>query len=151
MSMYNLLHGVNPSAFYFLPVLGKHPDEFPRFRDCFLKDDDHPEYEGKLHILTRTGGGNRSSYIDENQAIRDIPGFIADYDAEFDSTYAFWIIDIPEQWAADVRNLFEVEGPVSEEYIEQCASVYPKVADEIRKNLKAFNDRMKELNNDSQS
>ena len=40
MSLYNMLHGVNPSTFFILPMLGeKHPDEYPRFRDCFIGDD----------------------------------------------------------------------------------------------------------------
>ena len=29
------MNGVNPATFFILPMLGKHPDEFPRFRDCW--------------------------------------------------------------------------------------------------------------------
>lgn len=48
-----MLHGVNPATFLILPMLGKHPDEYPRFRDCFITEDDH------ILILTRVGGPNR--------------------------------------------------------------------------------------------
>ncbi len=34
MSLYNMINGVNPATFFILPMLGKHPDEYPRFRDC---------------------------------------------------------------------------------------------------------------------
>lgn len=30
-----MINGVNQATFYILPMLGKHPDEYPRFRDCF--------------------------------------------------------------------------------------------------------------------
>ena len=36
MSLYNMINGVQPAAFFVLPMLGKHPDEYPRFRDCFI-------------------------------------------------------------------------------------------------------------------
>ena len=66
-----------PWVFLVLPLLGKHPDMYPRFRDCFV--------EGKIiQVYTRTGGGNREAYIEENQAIRDMDGFIRDYDDDFD-------------------------------------------------------------------
>lgn len=54
MSLYNMICGVNPAAFFILPMLGKHPDEYPRFRDCFVSDD-----ETSIEVLTRVGGGNR--------------------------------------------------------------------------------------------
>lgn len=36
MSLYNMINGVNPATFIILPMLGKHPNEYPRFRDCFI-------------------------------------------------------------------------------------------------------------------
>ena len=41
MSMYNMMHGCNQSTFSILPMLGKHPDKYPRFRDCFCSDEDY--------------------------------------------------------------------------------------------------------------
>ena len=70
MSLYNMVNGVKPTTFFVLPMLGKHPDEYPRFRDCFLSDEEHPQYDDHIHIYTRTGGGNREGYEAENDAMR---------------------------------------------------------------------------------
>lgn len=35
MSLYNMVNGMNQATFFVLPMLGRHPDEYPRFRDCF--------------------------------------------------------------------------------------------------------------------
>jgi hypothetical protein len=37
MSLYNMMNGANPATFFILPMLGeKHPEQYPRFRDCFV-------------------------------------------------------------------------------------------------------------------
>ena len=38
--LYNLINGVNLATFIILPMLGKHPDEYPRFRDCFIAENE---------------------------------------------------------------------------------------------------------------
>ena len=50
MSLYNMICGVKPATFFVLPMLGEghHPDTWPRFRDCFLGDEEH------LNMLTRS-------------------------------------------------------------------------------------------------
>ena len=99
MSLYNLIHGVNPLAGALLAALGLKPDAVPRFRDCFWTGE-------HIAIYTRTGGGNRE-YYDEpnddnkegpwNSTIRAIPGFSHDEDDDFDSTYAtFYITPSPQ-------------------------------------------------------
>jgi len=118
MSLYNMVNGVNPATFYILPMLGKHPDEYPRFRDCFM-------VEELIHILTRTGGSNRSEYVEENQAIRDMPGFVTDFDDARDSTYAHWVFTMPEEYKETYRSL--QKGVTPPEYIEQLEKVYPKL------------------------
>lgn len=127
-----MLHGVNPATFWFLPMLGKHPDEYPRFRDCFLQDKEHPEYDGHIHVYIRTGGGNRDEYITENQAMREMPGFVADFDDSFDCTYASWVFTIPERWQNDF-NAIVANGvqAASREYIDEIKRVFPKIADQI--------------------
>jgi hypothetical protein len=30
MSLYNMVHGTTQATFFVLPMLGKHPDEYPR-------------------------------------------------------------------------------------------------------------------------
>lgn len=129
MSLYNMVNGTSPSTFFILPMLGKHPDEYPRFRDCFLADEEHPEYDNHIHIYTRTGGGNREAYETENEEMRNMDGFVTDYDDSFDSTYASWIFKIPEKWKSDF-DAFK-DGRIkdfSAQYRDQMKKVFPKLA-----------------------
>ena len=72
MSLYNLVQGVTSAVFFVLPMLGKHPDEYPRFRDCFLKDAEHPEYDNHIHVYTRVGGGNRGCDFGEDELYKHL-------------------------------------------------------------------------------
>lgn len=100
MSMYNMIHGVNPLAGVLLKILDITPNQIPRFRDCY--------YDGQhIVIYTRTGGGNRDWYDEKNEDnpdgpwnsdIRNIPGFICDEDDDFDSTYASFYFNVPEKF-----------------------------------------------------
>lgn len=130
MNLYNMTNGVNPATFVVLPMLGKHPDEYPRFRDCFLADEERPELKDHIHVYTRTGGGNREDYEAENQAIRQIPGFVTDYDDGFDRTYASWVFRVPEYWKDDYDKIMSgnIKG-VSTEYQSELRRVYPKLAE----------------------
>lgn len=130
MSLYNMMFGVNSATFFVLPMLGYHPDFYPRFRDCFTSDECYPEYNDHIHIYTRTGGGNRDSYEAENDAMRDIEGYVTDFDDNFDSTYASWVFKVPERWKADydkikVGNIKDV----SAEYQAELRRVYPKLSE----------------------
>jgi hypothetical protein len=136
MSLYNMIHGFNPACFFFLPMLGKRPEEYPRFRDCFTRDDERPEFnEGHIIVYTRTGGGNRENYIKENQAIRDMPGFVTDYDDDFDCTFANWVFKVPDQWREDYEFILAGELKfLSQEYRDLLRKIYPKLT-EIIENL----------------
>lgn len=130
MSLYNMLNGANPATFFVLPMLGKHPDEYPRFRDCFIGDDERPELKDHIHVYTRTGGGNRECYEAENQAMREMPGFVTDYDDSFDCTFASWVFRVPERWKADYDKITAGNiKDVSIEYQSELRRVYPKLAD----------------------
>jgi len=132
MSLYNLINGTSPATFFILPMLGKHPDEYPRFRDCFVSDEEHPEYQDHIHIYTRTGGGNRDDYEAENDEMRSMDGFVTDFDDSFDCTYASWVFKVPEQWQDDfnkIKNGKILE--ISTEYKEQLNKVYPKLKDKF--------------------
>lgn len=128
MSLYNAINRVSQATFFILPMLGKHPDEYPRFRDCFCQDEAHPEHNNYIHIYTRTGGGNRKDYVNENQVIRDMDGFVVDYDDSVDSTYASWIFKVPERWQDDFNALLEGKlAHVSKEYIAELKRVFPQL------------------------
>lgn len=94
MSLYNMLNGVNQLAAGLLTlVLKKEPSDFDRLRDIYLhrKGDDMV-----IVVLTRTGGGNREYHEENWEAIRAMPGYICDYDDDFDSTYAYTEFELPE-------------------------------------------------------
>ena len=133
MSLYNAIHGMNAATFFVLPVLGKHPDLYPRFRDCFVRDEEHPEHDGRIQVYTRVGGGNREGWQDCIDELRAMPGYVTDYDDSFDSTFATFVFDVPEQWAADVQKV--QDGKIKEtspEYQALILRTFPKIADKLR-------------------
>ncbi len=132
MSMYNMVNGCSPAVFLILPMLGKHPEEYPRFRDCFLSNEERPDLDDHIHIYTRTGGGNREEYDEENEAMTNMDDFVEDFDDSFDTTYASWVFKVPEQWNADFKLITQGRmAEVSDAYVEQCKSVFPKIADQL--------------------
>lgn len=143
MSLYNMVNGVNPATFFVLPVLGKHPEAYPRFRDCFLGNDDFVSgTAGKIIVMTRTGGGNREEYQSEIDEIRNMDTYEFDVDWDEDSTYALFVFSVPAQWTESVKPFFSEgkEGSISSEYEDMVCSVYPKIEDQLRQqfdNLRA--------------
>lgn len=119
MSLYNTLFGVNNVAPVLLAALGLTESDVPRFRDCYLHD-------GGITIYTRTGGGNRDYYENEdscrecypeyfddddppsgpwNDDLRNSKHFLYDEDDDFDSTYAYFQFKYPEEYADDLKAL----------------------------------------------
>lgn len=103
MSFYNMLFGVNPAAGILLAMLGIDSSFPPRFRDCYI-DGDH------IVIYTRTGGGNREDYEDENDAMCALPGYVSDADDDFDCTYATFRYTPPEKFRAEFEMLRDMGG-----------------------------------------
>jgi hypothetical protein len=133
MSLYNLLHGMTPATFFVLPILGQHPDKYPRFRDCFLMDETCPEYNGMIHIYTRVGGNNREEYANQISALQSKNGYVTDYDDPYDSTYATFVFEIPPKWREDVDKFVRGELlETSQEYKDLIISTYPKLADKLQ-------------------
>ncbi len=128
MSMYNMIHGLNPMTFFLIPMLGdKHADEYPRFRDCFLADAEHPEWDNYIQIYTRVGGGNRGQGYGED-GLMEHPNFVATFDDNFDSTYATYIFSIPDKWKADFDLLINDKmDKISKELKNQIDKVFPKL------------------------
>ncbi len=126
MSFYNMINGVNPSTFFILPMLGeKHPDEYPRFRDCFTVVDEKSNYE--IHVLTRVGGNNRGEGFGEEE-LQKHPNYLYDQDEEEDNTYATYVFSVPKEWKKDFDKI--AEGKVSEvslAYQARLRKVFPKL------------------------
>ena len=129
--LYNLLCGVNPATFLILPMLDKHPDEYPRFRDCFVNE------ENQIVVYTRVGGGNRNCGFNEEELYKD-PNFVNTYDDDFDNTYGYYVFNVPEKWKSDFDKIMK-EGKPSKEYVEQMCKVFPKLTDKFRE---LFNDKL---------
>ena len=145
MSLYNAINGMNQAVFFILPMLGKHPEEYPRFRDCFVgalensqeKDpfgipQKQTSKDKVISIYMRIGGGNRSGYYDQIEQLRKMPTYLKDYDDDFDSTFATFIFSVPQQWRPDFIVLTTpTENSISKEYKNQLKQVFPKLAEKF--------------------
>ena len=121
-SIYNLMNGVNPATFFFLPMLGNHPDTYPRFRDCFVTKDK------KILILTRLG---HEDFGEEQEQMRNLPNYVKDYVMEDDQSYRMFVYKCPSEWEADWDIMAQNKKP-SDAYIEQMCKVYPKLENRFR-------------------
>ena len=120
MSFYNMINGFNPACIFFMPMLGRKQDEYPRFRDCFLSDDDK-----HIIIYTRVGGGNRNCGFGEEELYKD-PNFVRTYDNDFDSTYGYYEFSVPEKWKPDFDLIISGKfSEVSDEYVSYLREFFP--------------------------
>ena len=126
MSMYDMLNGMNKATFFILPMLGKHPDEYPRFRDCFVED-------GTIAVYTRVGGDNRGYGFGEEELYKH-PNFLYTEDDDFDSTYATYYFNVPPEFEADFNLIMEDKmQEVSQAYKHQLYKIYPKLTEQFDK------------------
>jgi hypothetical protein len=126
MSFYNMIMGANPAVFFILPMLGeRHPDEYPRFRDCFIEQEEGKEPE--IHVYTRVGGGNRNDGFGEEELYKH-PNFLRTWDDDFDNTYATYAFSVPEEWREDFKKVSSGNiKEVSAAYKERLYKVFPKL------------------------
>lgn len=141
MSLYNMINGVQPATFFILPMLGRHPDEYPRFRDCFVgkehSDEEVDQFgvpkhkhgeEMLISVYTRVGGGNRDDYESEIEQLRNMPGYVEDFDDDFDSTFATFVFKVPEKFESDFKLVKEGKiEEISDDLKNQIDKVYPKL------------------------
>lgn len=122
MSLYNMLFGMNAAAPVLLAMLGIDANDVPRFRDCFLSED-----RKQIIIHTRTGGGNRDDYEDENSSLQSLPGYQGDEDDDFDCTYANFRYAVPEKFAHLIDKLPEGVDPAKrwQETLENLKTATP--------------------------
>ena len=137
MSFYNMINGVNSATFFILPFLGeKHPNDYPRFRDCFI---DNRDGKDVIVVYTRVGGGNRDCGYGETELYKH-PNFISTKDDEFDSTYAEYVFGVPDEWQEDFDKIKRGDiEQVSQRYKKRLYKVFPKLKksfDEIFNNNK---------------
>lgn len=110
MSLYNMLHGVNPLAPILKAILGIDVEgskyESGRFRDIYLNE------KGTAIILyTRNGGGNREEYQPLIDVLATHPNYIEDHDDDFDCTYAYITFTVPKEAEELCKSLTTGEKP----------------------------------------
>lgn len=103
MSLYNMLHGVNPLSSVFLAMIGLELSDVPRFRDTFIEQTDEGEH--RIIVYTRTGGGNREGYADENDFLQSNEHYVTDYDDDYDCTYAHFVYRVPEKYVEHLNTI----------------------------------------------
>jgi len=130
MILYNIINeiinGIDPATIFILPMLGeKHPSEYPRFRDCFVEDDE-------IHVFTRVGGGNRNCGYGEEE-LREHPNYLREFDDDFDDTYATYVFSVPDEFKEDFElvkmgRISRIKE-TSQKYRERLYKVYPELKD----------------------
>lgn len=121
MSLYNMINGYNPACLLILPMLGRKQENYPRFRDCYVTD------ENNIAIYTKVGGENRNCGFGE-EVLYDDENFIKTYDDEFDETYATYEFKVPDRWKNDFDKILNSKmSDISNEYIEYLKNFYPKL------------------------
>lgn len=114
-----MLFGVNKEFPILLKMAGLKLGEIPRFRDCYLKD-------GLIVVYTRTGGGNRECYSDNddhsnclhtgNENMISKHNYLTDQDDEFDSTYAYFEFSPLPEYKELVAGMESNEPDVGEKF-----------------------------------
>lgn len=99
-SLYNMVQGTNLLAPLLIQMLGIDGNKIPRFRDCWLEDNG-----AFIILLTRTGGGNREAYVEENEALRKHELYVSDVDDSFDETFARFRYMVPQKYVDDCHQI----------------------------------------------
>lgn len=110
--MYALLHGLHVLAPSLLEALRIPVTAFPRFRDCY-PGRNRETRELEIHVFTRMGGNNRECWGESvdgssprprcschgctmREVVPKLPGYLYDFDDEYDSTYATIAFKVPD-------------------------------------------------------
>jgi hypothetical protein len=140
-----MINGVQPATFWLLPMLGKHPDEYPRFRDCFpglLSNSTEVDQfnipkksvtrDNFISVYMRIGGGNREYYETEIAELQNSPHYLKDYDDDFDNTFATFVFLVPVEFLEDFVKI--IQGKLletSQKYQDILYKVYPKLTEKF--------------------
>ena len=134
-SMFNAVAGFSPTAqtaLILLDIFSKTQleAEVPRFRDAFIDPD-----KMVVVLMTRTGGGNRAEYAEANEALTKRPGFIRDYDDDFDSTFAYWEYELNEEAKLTLeKRIAETrDDPRMEGFFERPMDRFKRLVEEMGK------------------
>lgn len=126
-----MINGANPATFFILPMIGeKHPDTYPRFRDCFVNTENT---EPEIHVYTRVGGNNRNQGYGED-LLMGHPNYLRTWDDDSDSTYGTYAFSVPTEWKKDFDLIRDGKLlDISQEYKDRLYKVYPKLGETFTK------------------
>ncbi len=146
MSLYNMVHGVQPTAKVVLHLLDLDFRAIPRLRDAFIVERDS---QLLLAVRTRTGGANRPAHIEQAKMLADHPCYVSDEDDAFDNTFALYLFKPPQDDLADeLREAMALQHPLVanlqafteagvQEMTRKMEAGQPSAADPIVQQLKA--------------
>jgi len=86
-----------------LDAIGIKEEEIPRLRGVGIDNE-------KILIHTRTGGGNRDDYVEQNDALTKNKYYLSDEDDDYDCTYANFWFSIPEELTNELMKLENKEA-----------------------------------------
>jgi hypothetical protein len=135
MSLYNMVCGMNPAAGRLLAALNLDHNIIPRFRDVWVND----EFT-EVTVHTRTGGGNREAYEEENAALQAHPLYLRDADDDFDRTFADFTFRLPDEEKAKL--LTEIEEAFKDN-AEKKQQVIIAITEEPREKFDKVMDALK--------
>jgi len=104
--LYNNLFRVDSEYRKLLCIIKINEDEIPRFRDCYYLKRSAEDGGDCIVIHTRTGGGNRDDYEDENEGLTRSKYYQKDEDDDFDCTYADFYYSIPDEYVVDLKEIY---------------------------------------------
>lgn len=94
-----------------------------RFRDISLNEDGT-----EIILYTRNGGGNREEYQSIFDHFSDShSNYLHDYDDDFDSTYAYIVFTVPEEYKEDLKHFASGNIP------ETVSDKFQKLLSELKK------------------
>lgn len=126
MDLANVLNGYNPVAVLILPMLGRRTNEYPRYRDCRVTEDE------RIAVVTQCGGKFRENGYGEEELYED-PNFARTYDVEENPSYGIYEFYPPARWSSDFYHIIQNEMlEVSDEYISVVKEFYPRLAESGR-------------------
>ena len=136
-TMYSITNGTSLFTFTIAPILFGHPQKnIGRYRDCFLRVEERPQYTNHIFIYTRLGGGNREDYQQEIAKLTSHTHYVEDYDDSFDETYATFVFKYPKEFKEDIDLVMKEElNKTSEKYKKLILDTFPEIKDKLEEVL----------------
>jgi len=141
--LYTQVFGINPAAFFILPMLGKRTEEYPNFCDCWIKPcqfyidkksklpmlkPKKKDFGKTISIFLQVGGDQAYNFIKELADLKASALYVEHFDDKVEPLYTTYIFNVPEKWKEDYDRV--VEGKFSElssEYQKVLYAFYPKL------------------------